>query len=183
MVLATASHPHEASGTKQPYGVRSHQLPLMRLSRQKRDAPETSPCRHDGHSKRMARSPQGDGLDWRRRGNRDPRPALVPAKTASAQLVTDSSVGPHRSIASAGVRTLVLFQVDLVHSAGQVNKPDLPNRTASIVGQVSNLTHPTGHRSGGQSKRDGVGHVPHRDIGGRASKDRRGKRGRRWCPS
>src|SRR4051812_17009675 len=64
----------------------------------KRDAPETSPCRHDGHSKRMARSPQGNSRDWRRRGNRDPCPALNPAKAALAQLVVDSSVGPHRSI-------------------------------------------------------------------------------------
>ena len=68
----------------------------------KRDAPETSPCRHDGHSKTTARSPKGNSFDWRRRGNRVPCPALLPAKTASAQLVINSSVGPHRSIASPG---------------------------------------------------------------------------------
>ena len=62
----------------------------------------------------MARSPRGDGPDWRRRGNRDPRPSLLPARAASAQLVIDSSAGPHRSIASPGVATLVLLQVDLV---------------------------------------------------------------------
>jgi len=32
MVLATVSHSNQSSGTKQPYGVWSHQLPLMRLS-------------------------------------------------------------------------------------------------------------------------------------------------------
>jgi hypothetical protein len=78
----------------------------------RRDAPETSPCRHDGHAKSTARSPQGNGFDGRRRGNRDPCPACFPAKTASAQLGADSSVGPHRSIASAGGRTLVLVQVE-----------------------------------------------------------------------
>lgn len=62
----------------------------------------------------MARSPRGDGSGWRRRGNRDPCPSLVPAKAASAQLVVDSSAGPHRSIASPGVATLVLLQVDIV---------------------------------------------------------------------
>ena len=81
----------------------------------KRNAPETSPCRRDGHSKTTARPPEGDGFDGRRRGNRDPRPALAPVKTASAQLlVVDSSVGPHRSTAPPGVATLVLFQIDLV---------------------------------------------------------------------
>ena len=44
MVLATVSH-SQASGTKQPYGVRSHQLPLMRLSR--RSATPQKPLRAD----------------------------------------------------------------------------------------------------------------------------------------
>src|SRR6478672_3549142 len=55
----------------------------------RRDAPETSPCRPDGHSKTTARSPQGDGPAGRRRGNRDPRPAWFPGEAASAQLVMD----------------------------------------------------------------------------------------------
>src|SRR5262245_9472777 len=71
-----------------------------------RDAPETSPCRLDGHATTTARSPQGNGRRLaKRRGNRDPRPSWFQPTTASAQLVAHSSVGPPRSIASAGWAT------------------------------------------------------------------------------
>ena len=45
VVRATVSHSVKASGAKQPYGVRSHQLPLMRLSR--RSATPQKPLRAD----------------------------------------------------------------------------------------------------------------------------------------
>jgi len=78
------------------------------------DASDTSPCRRNGHSKRTARSPKGDGFC--RRAARESRPpsVVVPAEAASAQLVSDSFVGPHRSPASPGVATLELFRVDIV---------------------------------------------------------------------
>ncbi len=113
MVRATVSH-SQASGTKQPYGVRSHQLPLMRLSH--RSATPQKPLRADSTVIQNGRlDPRRvTASHWRVRGESRPRRSWFQRSAASAQLVVDSFVGPHRSPASPGATTLVLFQVDLV---------------------------------------------------------------------
>jgi hypothetical protein len=82
--------------------------------------------------------------------------APVPGRIGASSFSTRSS-GRIGRMASLGSATRVLSQVDLASS--------------------------TGRRLGGQSKRDGVGRGPQRDQGGRASRDRRAKRGRPWRPS
>src|SRR6478672_12124019 len=61
-------------------------------------APETSPCRQGGHSKRVARSPGGvTALAGEAAGAlRPPVRRWSPPKAASAQLDIDSPAGPHR---------------------------------------------------------------------------------------
>jgi hypothetical protein len=67
-----------------------------RLSPPSGDAPETSPFRRLGYSKRQARPPKGTVRTGNTRRNRDPRRAFHPGQTASAQLLFGSAGGPHR---------------------------------------------------------------------------------------
>ena len=83
----------------------------------KRDASETSPCRPTGHSKRTARSPQGDGVVLASaEGIETPGRRSVQREAASAQLVVDSVVGPHRSPAPSSHRGH-LFSSGLISSS------------------------------------------------------------------
>jgi len=96
--------------------------------------------------------PAGSG-----RGIETPVRRFAPPKTASAQLDTDSPVGPHRS------------------------PPPHPGGGCTPRGWSRHrLT--TGHRPGGQSLRHGVGRMPQHDARGRASRAGRAQRGRRGAP-
>src|SRR5262249_45277556 len=65
------------------------------------DAPETSPFRTTGYSKRWLDPRRVTDRTRHTRGNRDPRRAFDPGQSASAQLVSGSVGGPHRcSLAS-----------------------------------------------------------------------------------
>src|SRR6185436_13887195 len=87
------------------------------------DAPETSPCRTGGHSKRTARPPKGNGLGLAsRRGNRDPRPALVPAPdrvgSVLIRLARRAASAHHAAVARGDSAGVCLVGVDLVHPTG-----------------------------------------------------------------
>ena len=108
MVLSSASHLfgvtvdcHSRGGAKQLYGVYQSPLPRRPTVAFDSDAPETSPFRTTGYSKRWL-DPRGVAdRTGHTRGNRDPRRVFDPGQSASAQLVSGSACGPHRcSIAS-----------------------------------------------------------------------------------
>jgi len=119
----------------------------------KRDAPETSPFRSGGHSKRTARPQWVTVGRWRFGGGIE-----TPDRRCS---------GSHR-VGS------VLTQL-----ARRATRPTTPRSHGATRRRLSPRdgsrpsSRPTGHRSGGQSKRDGVGRGPQRDGRGRASQDRR----------
>ncbi len=100
------------------------------------DASETSPCRPRGHSIRTARSPEGDGVARAfRRGNRDPRPALVPAgrpagQSHRRQLAEHLQLGESQRVVAVGLAFEVL---EAPRFAGRVG--DL-HRQAAFGGEV-----------------------------------------------
>ena len=155
------------SGTKQSYEVGSLRFPAKRLSHTRCDASETSPCRRNGHSKTTARSPKGDGFTLaNRRGNRDPRPSLLQHKAASAQLVVDSFVGPHRSPASPGVATL--FSSGLISSRPPSSRSPARGLIQAKQGQACAAARPRGRTSNGSHASAVAGVAPVRRTAPRA---------------
>ncbi len=84
MVLATVSHPREASGAKQPDGVRPLRLPVTRLSR--RSATLQKPLRADATvTQRRRLDPRRVAASrWRVRGESRPRRSWFQPIAASA---------------------------------------------------------------------------------------------------
>src|SRR5262245_7051960 len=103
MVLSSASQLvgvkiayHSRGGAKLLYGVRRPPLPQRPTVTEVGDAPETSPLRRTGYSKRWLDPRKVTDRTRHTWGNRDPPRAFDPGQSASAQLVSGSVGGPHR---------------------------------------------------------------------------------------
>src|SRR5262249_41806841 len=87
---------HNRGGAKQLYGVRPPSRDCRPTVTDLGDAPETSPFRRTGYSKRWL-DPRGvTTRTGHARGNRGPRRVWNSGPVASAQLVVGSAGGPHR---------------------------------------------------------------------------------------
>ena len=96
----------------------------------------------------------------------------------SALMLSDHLVDQFAPIATLGVAAAVtstlrlgtfVFNNDLRHPVVLAQELEMDRQGAAtlVIFQV-NLVQPTGHRPGGQSKRDGFGRVPPRDCRGAA---------------
>ena len=145
------------SGTKQPYGVGSHQLPLMRLSG--RSPTPQKPLRADDP---VIQSGQLDprrvtARCWRRPGESRPPAGGVP------------SPRPHRLSSS------------LTRSSGRRGRQavGVPDGRELLRVDLANSSRSPAR---GQSSRDGVGRGPQHDARGRASRDGRANAVARGAP-
>lgn len=93
---------HSRGGAKQLYGVGQPSLTRRPTVTENGDAPETSPFRRLGYSKRWL-DPRGVTAPHRELAKDSrPRASLRPGRTASAQLVVSSAGGPHRCTLASG---------------------------------------------------------------------------------